>query len=93
MCHFDWNNNVFNKCNYCSLQLFKKKQSLKEIMAYLSHTFGIGIILSLSGFIINYIANYDISFISYKHSIPIGYIVSLVILLLLTKIINKINRK
>lgn len=69
----------------------RKKQSLKEIMTYLSYAFGIGVMIILSGFIVNFIANYDISFSSFKHYIPVGYIVSLVIFLLLAKITNKTN--
>lgn len=69
----------------------RKKQSLKEIKTYLSYTFGIGIMVSISGLLVNFIANFDISFSSYKHSIPVGYIVSLVVFLLLAKINNKTN--
>ena len=76
---------AFNAYSY-----LRKKQSLKDLMTHLSYTLGIGVMISLSGFIVNYIANYDISFSSFKHEIPVGYIVSLVILLL-AKITNKTN--
>ena len=61
---------------------FTKNRSLKEIKTYFSHTFGLGIMLSLSGVLVNFIANFDISLSSYKCSVPVGYIVSLVMYLL-----------
>lgn len=67
----------------------KKKLTLKEIKTYLSYTFGIGMMVSLSGVLVNFIVNFDINFSSYKYSIPVGYIVSLVVYLLLAKIINQ----
>lgn len=68
----------------------RKNKSLKVIKTYLSY-FCIGIMVSLSGLLVNFIANYDISFSSYKYSIPVGYIILLVVYLLLAKTINRTN--
>lgn len=69
-------------------RFIKQKQSLKEIGVYLIHTSGIGILVSISGILINFIANFDIEFSTYKYSIPLGYVITLVVFLLLTNIIN-----
>lgn len=69
----------------------RKKQSSKEIKKYLVYTFGIGALCSLSGLLINFIASYDIDFNSYKYSIPLGYILSLVTFFLLAKVDSKKN--
>lgn len=69
----------------------RKKQTLKEIKTYLSYTFGTGILCSLSGLLVNFIVNFDISFSSYKYSIPAGYILSLVVFISLAKNYNKTN--
>lgn len=68
----------------------RKNKSLKKIKTYLSY-FCIGIMVSLSGLLVNFIANYDISFSSYKYSIPVGYIALLIVYLLLAKTINRTN--
>ena len=66
-----------------------KKQSLKEIKTYLGYTFGIGILVSLSGLLVHFIVNFDINFDSFKRSIPVGYIVTLVIFCLLLTFFNR----
>lgn len=66
-----------------------KKQSLKEIKTYLGYTFGIGILVSLSGLLVSFIANLDVNFDGFKRSIPVGYIVALVIYCLLLTLFNR----
>ena len=68
-----------------------KKQSLKVIISYLSSTFGISVLVILSGLLVNFLANFDINFSSYKQTIPVGYIISLVGFFLLAKVFNKTN--
>lgn len=69
-------------------RFIKRKQSLKEIGVYLIYTSGIGILVSISGILINFIANFDIDFSTYKYSIPLGYVISLVVFLLFMNITN-----
>lgn len=62
-----------------------KKQSKKEVLSYLKATLGIGVLVALSGVLVNSLANFDIDFSSYKHSIPIGNIISLFVFFTFSK--------
>jgi len=62
-----------------------KKQSKKEVLSYLKATLGIGVLVALSGVLVNSLANFDIDFSSYKRSIPIGYIISLFVFFTFSK--------
>lgn len=68
---------------------FTKNKSLKEIITYFCHTFGLGILLGLSGVLVNFVANFDISFSSFKYSVPVGYILLLVAFIAFAKNHNK----
>ena len=66
----------------------KKKQTLKEIGSYMLYTFGGGTIVSLFGLLVNFTANFNIDFISYRYTIPLAYIISLITFLSLIHIAN-----
>lgn len=61
----------------------RKKQSLKEIKTYLLYAFGCGVLVIVSGLLVNLIMCFDINFSSCKHSILhsilVGYVISLVV--------------
>lgn len=57
----------------------RKKQSLKEIKTYLLYAFGGGVLVIVSGLLVNLIMCFDINFSSYKHSILVGYVISLIV--------------
>lgn len=67
----------------------RKKQSLKEIKTYLFYTLGSGALVSISGLLVNFIACFDIDFSSYKHSVPVGYVISLVVFFSFMNTCNK----
>lgn len=66
---------------------FRKKKALKEVKTCLE-VFVLGIFVGSSGLILDIIANFQVSFDSYKRSIPIGYIVLLVACILFTNMKN-----
>ena len=57
----------------------RKKQSLKEIKTYLLYAFGGGVLVIVPDLLVNLIMCFDINFSSYKHSVPVGYVISLVL--------------
>ena len=63
----------------------RKKQSLKEIKTYLLYAFGGGVLVIVSGLLMNFIMCFDINFSSYKHSVLIVYVISLVVYFLFKK--------
>ena len=54
----------------------KKKRNNMEIGKYLGYAVGLGVLTSFSGLILSYILHFEPDFSSYKHSVPITYIVS-----------------
>jgi len=73
-------------------RLLTKKMTLREAGRYLLYTLGIGILIIASCIGINFIFHFDIDFNSYKYSVPVGYIASLLIFTLLANILGKSNR-
>lgn len=67
----------------------RKKQSLKEIKTYLLYTLGSGVLVSVLGLLVNFIACFDINFSSYKYSVPVGYVISLVVFFSFVNTYNK----
>lgn len=64
-----------------NLLKLKKGKNLQEIK-YAINIFVAGVIVSFSGILTNFIANYDTNFTSYKYEIPIWYVISLIAFLL-----------
>ena len=71
--------------------LIKRKSKLSETKFYLINVCGGGVLISISGILVNFIFHFDIDYGSYKISIPLGYFVSIVIFVLLKNVISKTN--
>lgn len=63
----------------------KKKCDTKTILRYFILTFISGAMVSISGVLVNFMANFNIEFTTYKVEIPLYLIVSLIILSLIMK--------
>lgn len=66
----------------------KKKSDKRTIITYFIGTFLSGILVSVSGVIINFLVNFDIEFSTYKVEIPLCLIVSLIVFSLIMNIKN-----
>ena len=62
-----------------SIYLHIKKYNIKMILRYFIITFISGAIVSIGGFMVNIIANFNIEFSSYKIDIPLYFLASLII--------------
>lgn len=71
--------------------LITKKMTRKNIGQYLLYTAGGGVLACMSGLTVYFLFNYEFDFTSYRYSIPVGYILSLSIFLLLINA-NNINK-
>ena len=71
--------------------LIKRKHSLKEIGKCLKKRLGVGVLVGISGALINYITYHEIihDFSSYKRDIPVGYIISLLMYIIFMNVRNK----
>lgn len=66
----------------------KKKCDTKMILRYFVITFISGAMVSISGVLVNFIANFNIEFSTYKAEIPLYLIVSLIVFSLIMKTKN-----
>ena len=71
----------------------KEKRSLKEVQPFLFSTFCTGTLLVLSGVILNFIAGYEIDYSSYKRSIPLGYIITLIVFVAGRKMVKQNEKR
>lgn len=59
--------------------LLLKKRTLKSVLVRFGCTSGAGIFICLSALLVNYVAHYENSFASFKRTVPIGYIIAIII--------------